>query len=82
MILLKSNTLIPLKSDKNSCNKTCLQCLNNAIPNNKQYNHNHYMDTQKVIWLRTSYVNRHLQLLATRLTIEIEARIMKRFSFP
>lgn len=82
MILLKSNTLIPLKSDKNSCNKTFLWCLNNTIPNNKQYNHNQDMDTQKLIWLRASYVNRHLQLLATRLTIEIEARIMKEIFIP
>lgn len=82
MILLKSNTLIPLKSDKNSCNKTFLWCLNNTIPNNKQYNHNQDMDTQKVIWLRASYVKRHLQLLATRLTIEIEARIMKEIFIP
>ena len=40
------------------------------------------MDIQKVIWFRASYVNRHLQLLATRLTIEIEARIMKGIFIP
>ena len=40
------------------------------------------MDTQKVTWLRASYVKRHLQLLATRLTIEIEARIMKEIFIP
>ena len=40
------------------------------------------MDTQKVIWLRASYVKRHLQLLATRLTIETEARIMKEIFIP
>lgn len=32
--------------------------------------------------IKRSYVNRHLQLLATRLTIEIEARIMKEIFIP